>query len=140
MVRLTNECTSTVNNPRGSIWRKWDLHLHTPSSHDYSDKSITNQEIIDAVKSKKIEVVAITDHHIIDTQRIKELKRIADKELTIFPGIEFCSDARGSQPIHFAGIFPEDCDFEYVWNEINSKTGIAKKKQGVKRITKFIVI
>jgi len=23
---------------RGSIWRKWDLHLHTPSSYDYEDK------------------------------------------------------------------------------------------------------
>jgi len=29
---------------RGSKWRRWDLHLHTPSSYDYVDKSITNKE------------------------------------------------------------------------------------------------
>ena len=22
--------------PRGSEWRKWDLHVHSPNSHDYS--------------------------------------------------------------------------------------------------------
>ncbi len=22
-------------NPRGSMWRQWDLHCHTPSSFDY---------------------------------------------------------------------------------------------------------
>jgi hypothetical protein len=21
-----------INNPRGSIWRKWDLHLHSPDT------------------------------------------------------------------------------------------------------------
>jgi len=30
---------------RGSDWRKWDLHFHTPSSYDYGySKLITNQE------------------------------------------------------------------------------------------------
>lgn len=30
---------------RGSEWRKWDLHIHTPSSYDYKDKSITNEDL-----------------------------------------------------------------------------------------------
>jgi len=36
-----------MNDPRGSLWRKWDLHLHTPSSTDYANKSVSNDEIID---------------------------------------------------------------------------------------------
>lgn len=118
-----------MNDLRGSQWRKWDLHVHSPSSYDYKDKSVTNDDIIKGLKDAAISVVAVTDHHLIDTQRIKNLKEIANDDITIFPGIEFCSDTRGNEPVHFIGIFPEDCDVDYIWNEINSQAGIAKKKQ-----------
>jgi hypothetical protein len=114
--------------PSGSIWRKWDLHYHTPSSYDYENNSVTNQDIVKALKNENIEAVAITDHHIIDVDRINELKKIAGNKITIFPGIEFCSDCKGKEPIHVIGIFPENCDIEYIWDEIKSKTGIAKKR------------
>ena len=51
----------------GSIWRKLDLHFHTPSSYDYKDKSTADQESIDGLVSRGIEVAAVTDHHVIDT-------------------------------------------------------------------------
>ena len=61
-----------MNDSRGSIWRKWDLHLHTPtSSEDYQDKSVTNEIIIRKLKDTNIAAVAITDHHTIDVDRIK---------------------------------------------------------------------
>jgi disulfide oxidoreductase YuzD len=118
---------------RGSNWRKWDLHFHTPGIYDYEDKSVTNEEIIEALKKEEIRAVAITDHHFIDVQRIKKLKEIAGSDVVIFPGVEFCSSSRGKEPIHFIGIFPEYCDIEYVWNEINSKSDIAKKKREGKK-------
>lgn len=33
------------NYPKGSLWRKWDLHFHTPASRDYANKSVTNQDM-----------------------------------------------------------------------------------------------
>ena len=122
--------TKQNNNlyPIGSVWRKWDLHFHTPSSN-YEDKSITDEEIISNLTSKGIEAVAITDHHLIDINRIKNLKKIAGSKIVFFPGIELCSDSRGSEPIHFIGIFPEDCDIEYIWKEIESKADIAKQRK-----------
>ena len=48
---------------RGSLWYRWDLHFHTPSSFDYEDKSVTNQQIIDRLMTEGVRVVAITDHH-----------------------------------------------------------------------------
>jgi hypothetical protein len=122
---------SSNNNPylSGSVWRKWDLHFHTPSSYDYDNKSITNQEIINVLEKENIEAVAITDHHLIDIDRINELKKLAGNRITIFPGIEFCSSSRGQEPIHFIGIFPENCNLKYIWDEIRSKTDIEKKKQ-----------
>ena len=38
---------------RGSEWRKWDLHFHTPSSYDYKDNSVTNEDIINILKIEK---------------------------------------------------------------------------------------
>ena len=31
----------SINMTKGSEWRIWDLHLHTPASYDYKDKSVT---------------------------------------------------------------------------------------------------
>jgi ABC-type lipoprotein export system ATPase subunit len=100
---------------KGSLWRKWDLHIHTPSSYDYDNKSISNNYLIQELKSKGIAAVAITDHHLIDVERIKELKELGGNNLTIFPGIELRSELGGKESVHFIGIFPENCDIDYVW-------------------------
>lgn len=124
--------------PKGSEWRKWDLHFHTPSSYDYGDKSVTNQDIIDSLIINNIAVVAITDHHVIDIARITELKRLADEsilgEITILPGIEFLSDTRGSEPLHFIGIFPEDADLDFIWGQLENCTKLSDIKTGQKAI------
>ena len=114
---------------KGSEWRKWDLHFHTPSSYDYGNKSVTNEEIIETLCENEISVVAITDHHIIDIERITELQELGKaKGITVLPGIEFLSDARGKVPIHFIGIFSEECKLEYIWGQIENKTNISKIK------------
>ena len=118
-----------MNSPKGSEWRKWDLHFHTPSSYDYENKTVTNQHIIDILSKNEISVVAITDHHIIDIDRIKKLQKLGkEKNITVLPGIEFLSDARGREPIHFIGIFAEDSNLEYIWGQIENKTEINKIK------------
>jgi len=62
------------NNIQGSLWNRWDLHFHTPSSFEYLDKSVTNEQIITQLLKEQIKVVAITDHHVIDVDRIKSNK------------------------------------------------------------------
>lgn len=113
--------------PRGAEWRKWDLHLHTPASYDYDNKSVTNEDIIDVLATNEISVVAITDHHIIDVPNVRKLQQIgAAKGITVLPGIEFLSDARGSEPVHFIGIFSEDCQLDYIWGQLQNKTAISR--------------
>jgi len=132
----------SITYPRGSEWRKWDLHVHTPSSYDYSDKSITNEHIIEVLKNNNISVVAITDHHTIDVDRILNLKELAKGYVTILPGIEFCADARGEEPIHFIGIFSESDrkGLEYIKTEILSKSNINKQSRTKEMKMKYIVI
>jgi len=42
------------HDPRGSIWRVWDLHFHTFSSFDYLDKGVTNEDIIRVLTDAKV--------------------------------------------------------------------------------------
>ena len=120
---------------RGSEWRKWDLHFHTPSSYDYKGKSVTNEEIIEILSQNNISVVAITDHHVIDIDRIKKLQELGKaKNITVLPGIEFLSDAKGKVPIHFIGLFSENSNIEYIWGQIENKTNICKIKGENKKL------
>lgn len=110
---------------RGSEWRKWDLHFHTPSSYDYQDKSVTNQEIIDGLFANNISVVAITDHHVIDITRIEELQKLGkEKGITILPGIEFLAELRDREPIHYIGIFSEEAKLDVIWGQLENKTAL----------------
>ena len=73
-------------NTRGSEWRRWDLHVHTPAS----DGTGRPNEIVDTAISKGISVLAITDHH--TAEYIDPVKDYAkDKDISIISGIEFRS-------------------------------------------------
>ena len=108
-------------DPRGSNWRKWDLHFHTPSSFDYENKSLSNQVIVQSLINAGISVVAVTDHHKIDCSRIRELQKLGGDTLTVMPGIELRSELGGSESVHFIGIFSEDCDLDDIWLKIRAK-------------------
>ena len=122
-----------IKYSRGSEWRRWDLHFHTPSSYDYSDKSITDKDIVKVLKDNDIVAVAVTDHYTIDSVRIENLRKEAGEEITFFPGIELCTDSRGNEPIHIIGVFPEDSDISYIWKQLEVKLNISKQlKEGKK--------
>lgn len=112
---------------RGSEWRVWDLHFHTPSSYDYKDNSVTNEDIVKGLAAAGVSVVAVTDHYVIDVERIKELQQIGQSyHLSVLPGIEFCSELGGSEAVHFIGIFPETADLESIWTKIQGQCNLTK--------------
>ena len=112
-----------MNYARGSIWRLWDLHYHTPSSYDVND-CITNEEMIDELLARHISVVAITDHHLIDVERIRALQAIAGDRLVVFPGIELRSELGGSQSVHYIGLFSPAIDLPDLWTTLQAKLSI----------------
>ncbi|MHB0867740.1 MAG: PHP domain-containing protein [Thermoleophilia bacterium] len=115
-----------MNDPRGSIWRVWDLHYHTPSSYDVTD-GISNEDIIDELLSRQIAAVAITDHHVIDVERIKALQGLAGDRLMIFPGIELRSELGGSESVHYVGIFASESDLSHIWTTLQGKLAITPR-------------
>ncbi len=109
---------------RGSKWRKWDLHFHSQSSHDYQDKSVTDEELIAGLVAKEVEGVVITDHHKIDESRIRNLQSLGNGKVLVLPGIEFRSELGGSELMHFIGIFSENSDISYIWKQLQVRCKI----------------
>lgn len=89
---------------RGTNWYKCDLHLHTPASKCFEDKSVRPEEWVQRALDQGLNCVAVTDHNTgewIDI--IKDAAR--DTELIVFPGVEItCSDAK----VHLLVIFDTD--------------------------------
>lgn len=136
-VEIMNSRVQTQHNACGSLWYRWDLHVHTPSSFDYENKNITNEQIVSRFSKEMIRVVAITDHHTMNIQAIKELQRLGAEKLTVLPGIELRDD-HGSKPIHYTCIFPEDCNLEHVWTTLQGGLGLTaasiRNKGGDQRV------
>lgn len=84
--------------PRGSVWRKWDLHIHSPLSllnnqfPKKSDSSPDWEVYLQRLESVDLAAVGITDYFTIDGyKRIREFKdagRLANIQ-AIFPNVEF---------------------------------------------------
>ena len=129
-----------MNHEIGSLWRRWDLHFHTPKSHDYRAKTLTPKEIVTALIKAKISVVAVTDHHVLDSNWIRSmLAEVGEQHLTILPGIELTSTLGGTEGVHFIGLFSEDADLDYIAAEIASKTGLSElRKQGIEERNLYV--
>jgi len=109
---------------RGSEWRLWDLHLHTPFSFDYHDKSVTNDEIINTLKENKISAAVVTDHFQMDVEKINNLIELGKSEnILILPGIELTSELGGSEAVHFIGIF-DNKNVEKIWDVLKIKLNL----------------
>lgn len=94
--------TNKVN--RGSEWRKWDLHIHTPLSicQDYGgDSEEVWENFITSLEQlpHDVKVIGITDYYFIDGyEKIMEYKfkgRLSNI-FKIFPILEFRIDTFGS--------------------------------------------
>lgn len=108
---------------RGSLWRRWDLHFHTPSSQGDCRGGITNQDIVQALRDASVAVTAVTDHNVMDVARIRDLQALGGDEITFFPGIELRSEL-GAKPVHYICLFPEDSDIDYIWQQFSVRCEI----------------
>ena len=90
---------------KGLKYKKMDLHVHTPASHDFKDKEITPEQIVEHCQNIGLDAIAITDHN--TGEYIDKIKKLAKGKVTIFPGVEI-SCLGGQSGIHIIGIFDVD--------------------------------
>lgn len=112
-----------MNIQRGSLWRKWDLHIHTPASFKHwkgtkryydmttSEKDEVNQKIIDSMNQSDVAVFCIMDYWTFDGYF--EIKAYLDKNpnvkcnATILPGIELRVDAPSKKRLNIHAILSD---------------------------------
>ena len=95
---------SNINNTRGSEWRKWDLHIHTPNSicQEYGNTQENWDKFINALENlpDNVKVIGITDYYFIDGyEKVMQYKLNNDRLKNIdkiFPVLEFRIDTFGS--------------------------------------------
>lgn len=86
----------------GLSYKKIDLHVHTPASHDFINKDITEVDIINHCISIGLDAIAVTDHN--TGEYIDRLKEKANGKITIIPGVEITCTG-GISGIHIIGLF-----------------------------------
>jgi hypothetical protein len=76
-----------MNDPRGSVWRKWDLHVHTPESlvHEYGGSDPWTTFIDDLERlPPEFKVIGINDYIFLDGYK----RILAEKSKGRFPNID----------------------------------------------------
>lgn len=99
------------NDPKGSCWRKWDLHVHTPASlvHHYGGNQDVWEKFISDLENlpSEFKVIGINDYIFIDGyKRILEEKnagRLKNIDL-ILPVIELRLDKFGGTKNHLSRV------------------------------------
>ena len=117
--------------PRGSEWRKWDLHIHSPLSilnNQYpklTDSSPDWESFIAKLESLDVAAIGITDYFTIDGyKKVKEFKRqgrLANIH-TILPNIEFRLDSVLSS--RKDGLQPRRLNFHVIFSDEVSEQDI----------------
>ena len=110
---------------KGSIWRKWDLHAHTPLDAEWVSKPLLNsseekesfaKHYIDFARKEDLSVIAITDHNFCNSLEeclIPFIQKEATKhDITIMPGFEIA--AKDGSGIHILCIFPENTKLNHI--------------------------
>jgi PHP family Zn ribbon phosphoesterase len=89
----------------GLVFRRLDLHVHTPASKCYSSPDHTPEQIVQAAVHQGLSAIAITDHN--TAAWIDEMKQAAQgTDLVVFPGIEISL----SEGFHVVGLFDPSAD------------------------------
>jgi hypothetical protein len=111
-----------MNDPRGSQWRKWDLHVHTPASlvQEYGGNNpVVWEKFIAALEAlpPEIKVLGINDYVFVDGYiKVLEYKaagRLKNIEL-ILPVVELRLDKFGGtdadlRRVNFHVLFSDQC-------------------------------
>lgn len=93
---------------RGSEWRKWDLHVHTPFTK-LNDQYVADDEedkwddFCRKIHDSEVEVIGITDYFAIDnysTFTSKYKDKYPSSKKTFFPNVEFRLESKNSSNEH----------------------------------------
>ncbi|MBB1078133.1 hypothetical protein HUU62_27450, partial [Rhodoferax sp. 4810] len=105
--------------PKGSEWRLWDLHIHTPASFNYkggcfssktaAEKATAVSQIITNINESEVAVFAINDYWTFDGYLLLRQAHEAGETIrkTVFPAIELRIESASKHRLNIHVIFSD---------------------------------
>jgi|LGVF01.1.fsa_nt_gb DNA repair ATPase RecN len=115
------------NKIPGLVYRKIDLHIHTPVSKCFDNKSVTPEDIINKALSKGLDAIAITDHN--TGEGVDKIKEASKNKIVVFPGVEISATGGKDGTVHIIGIFDQSKTTKDIENLLGD-LGIKADKYG----------
>lgn len=136
--------TAQLEYVRGSEWRKWDLHIHTPASFHWNggkrflemtvqEQDLALQKMFDTINGSDVAVFAVTDYWTFDGY-LKFKDFIKRKNLTlnktVFPGMELRVEAAVDYRLNIQVILSDELSSQQL-QDFKSKLYIASIRRNL---------
>ncbi len=104
-----------------------DLHVHTPGSRDFDDKTVEATKIVEFALERGLEAIAITDHN--TGSFVDAIKSAAKgKSLAVFPGVEITCRG-GASGIHIIALLDVQSETKHI-ESLLSELGLGPDSYG----------
>ncbi len=81
--------TNKIQYDRGSEWRKWDLHVHSPNTHlENNYNGVTTANFIKKINDEKISVVGLTNYFNFAEEDFTLKTELESKDIVVFLNLE----------------------------------------------------
>lgn len=109
---------------KGARFYRTDLHLHTPASKDFKDKSATPEDIIKTAEQAGLDVIAVTDHNSAEwVDKVRDASK-ASSTVVVIPGVEITTPGG-----HILGLFEREFKQSRI-EDLLIEVGIPREKFG----------
>ena len=108
------------NNNRGSEWRKWDLHIHSPKcflNNRFGESSI--DDFVAKICQSEIVAVGLTNYFRFSDSDLGEVKdKLTQKGVAVFPNLEFRIQQKNkdNEEIHIHILFSNEVSKDRITN------------------------
>jgi len=104
-------------NEEGSIWRKWDLHLHSISTHmNNSYKSTTIEEFVKKIQDEELSAIGLTNYFNFTDDDYTLKSALEEVGITVFLNLEIRLSYQNKED--------DCCDIHIIFDSIVKKTDI----------------
>lgn len=132
------------NQNRGSEWRKWDLHIHSPftwvnNNYPSNDKDLIIDKFINTVTDSGLDVIGLTNYFKFDNKDFEIKKRLEKKGICTFLNLEvrLSNINKDGQMIDYHIIFDNQLDDSIIKNFLaSSKAQTGNSEKAFNQLTK----
>src|SRR3989338_2335348 len=121
LIRLKRELQLMENSQnKGSILRKWDLHIHSPKVFlNNQFGNVNTDDFVNKISESEIVAVGLTNYFRFDDLELGEIKnKLTAKGIVVFPNIEFRTQPpnKENEEMHVHVLFSNDVSIQKITN------------------------